>query len=90
MLGNGRKTAIDDRKDEFKNLINILPKSWTKALMIKKYGKKAELIMSDLHRFENARYGKAALTRAELNTIKKLIEDNSEVRDDLNTAEVMP
>lgn len=92
MLVNGKqKTAIQERKEEFQVLILTLPKSWTKTFMIKKYGKKAKQIMADLYRIENARCGKVALTRAELNTIKKLVqEDNSEVSDDSNTAEVMP
>lgn len=65
-------SAASERKQEFKELKKSLPVKWARLFILKKHGNIAKLILADIDRIENAKRGKVALSKSEIELIKKL------------------
>lgn len=65
-------SAASERKQEFKELKKSLPVKWARLFILKKHGSIAKLILADIDRIENAKRGKVALSKSEIELIKKL------------------
>lgn len=83
-----RNTPTKERKEEFKQLKKTLPVTWARLFILKKYGTVAKKILADIDRIENAKRGKVALSKNELEIIKQLSFKQS--KESKNTAEALP